>query len=279
VSNYPQELEGIPDPLDLIALTGPGGEQWVALIRHASWSQVLPPEVAALNAPNMNVWMQIRGYLVPTADVQALRAWAATGKDWDGRWMSENADVHSRLLGAHPDSPDWDWASGEAEARSTREDESPVELFQPVAWYAGTGTSREEAGTKEPTGYVPSRMLYENLRLERGKDFRWSNREALAAWDPTAGMEEASTLIIRRELAQQLRDQGLTFFWTVLLNKLRHDHDYTGRPGRKYRWLSASASYILDGDNIELVSTYAVRLRPGGDTKPTPVDWSIRATG
>jgi len=277
VSDYPQELDGVPDPLDLIALSGPDGEQWLSLIRHASWTQVLPPEVAALKAPNMNVWMQIRGYLVPTAEVKELRAWAV-GRDWDGRWMSENADVHSCLLGAHPDSPDWDWANGDAEPRSTREGEPPTVLFQPIAWYGGTGTSREEVGTKEPTGYVPSRMLYELLEMNRGKDFQWTNPQGLAAWDPTAGMDEAATLVLRRELVQRLKEQGYTLFWTVLLNKLRHDRDF-GRPGRKYRWLSASASYVMKGDDVELVSTYAARLRPGGQTKPSPVAWSLRMSG
>lgn len=277
VSDYPQELDGVPDPLDLIALDAPDGRRWLSLTRHASWTQVLPPEVEALKAPHLNTWMQIRGYLAATTDVEALRAWAV-GKDWDGRWMSENADVHSRLLGSHPDSPDWDWASGEAEQRSTREGEPPTVLLQPIAWYGGTGTSRDEAGTKEPTGYVPSRVLYKTLKMNRGRDFKWTDSSGLAAWDPTAGMDEAATLVLRRDLAEQLQAQGYTLFWTVLLNKLRHDHDYGRRPRQKYRWLSASASYVLDGDDIELVSTFAVRLRPG-QGKPTPVGWSVRPSG
>lgn len=63
VDDYPRDLEGVPNPLDLIALTAPDGTEWLSLIRHSNWTQVLPPEIAALKAPNLNVWMQIRGYL------------------------------------------------------------------------------------------------------------------------------------------------------------------------------------------------------------------------
>lgn len=280
LAEYPTEAEGIPDPLDLIALTDPDGQQWLSLIRHASWSQVHPPEIAALNAPTLNLWIQIRGYLVPSGDISALEAWAE-GKDYDGRWMSENADVHSRLLGAHPDSPDWDWANGDADQRGAREETPPTTLYQPVAEYSGTGTAREMAGPKEPAGYVPTRMLFDLLHLNRGKDFRWTDDAGLAVFDPTAGMNEASTLVMRRELVDQLAAEGYTLFWTVLLNKLRHDHDhdYTSRPGKDYRWISASASYAMKGKTIELNSTYSARLRATGGGDPQPVIWTPRTTG
>ena len=63
-------------PADLIALTAPDGTEWLSLIRHGSWTQVFPPEIAALNAPSLNVSMQIRGYLVPAEKADALRDWA-----------------------------------------------------------------------------------------------------------------------------------------------------------------------------------------------------------
>jgi len=277
VEGYPRDLEGVPDPLDLIALTAPDGTEWLSLIRHSNWTQVLPPEITALRAPNLTVWMQIRGYLVPTDRAEALRTWAV-GKDWDGRWMSENAELHTRLLAAHPRSPDWDWADGNAEPRRLGEEKLPADMYQPIAWYGGTGTSRESAGTEEPTGYVPSRLLFDVLDLRHGNDFRWADSIGLAVSDPTAGMGEASTLVMRRDLLDRLAAAGYSLFWTVLLNKQRNDHDYE-RPGPKYRWLSASASFLMTGETIQCVSSGARRCRPfpGGD--PKPVAWRVRQSG
>ena len=272
--DHPHDLEGVPDPLDLIALTAPDGTQWLSLIRHSNWTQELPPEIAALNAPNLNVWMQIRGYLVPVGNADALRKWAV-GKDWDGRWMPENADVHSRLLGAHPGSPDWDWADGNAEPRTFRDQGLPADLYQPIAWYGGTGTSRENASEAEPTGYVPTRLLFELLDLQRGNDFQWNDANGLAVLDPTAGMDEASTLVIRRDLIGELEALGYNLFWTVLLNKQRLDHSFNA-PGPDYRWVSASASYLMAGGTIERVSAKAWRRRAieGGD--PQIITWEVR---
>lgn len=276
--DYPHDLHGVPDPLDLIALTAPDGAEWLSLIRHGNWTQVLPPEIAALKAPKLNVWIQIRSYLVPVDKTDALRAWAA-GKDWDGRWMSENADVHSRLLAAHPGCPSWDWADGNAEPRSLSvEKAAPTDMYQPIAWYGGTGTSRESAGTEEPTGYVPSRMLFDALNLRRGIDFHWNDADGLAVLDPTAGMDEASTLVMRRDLIDRLEKAGYNLFWTVLLNKLRHDHDHD-RPGPNVRWLSASASYLVVGEKVECVSANAWMCRPYGEGEPESVEWNVRRTG
>lgn len=276
-TEYPQDLAGVPDPLELINATSPDGSQWLSLMRHDNWTQELPPEIAALKAPSLNVWVQLRGYLVRSADVRTLRRWAegegGQGQDWDGRWMPENADVHSRLLGALPSSPDWDWADGKSEARGF-DRAAPVELVQPAAWYGGTGTSRESAGTDEPTGFVPSRKLIELLGLHRGRDFNWTDDYGLAVQDPSAGMTEVSTLLLRPDLIDRLADAGFTLFWTVLLNKLRHDHNY-GRFEDDYRWVSASAAYLLDGRDVVRVSSGA-RLGRAGEGLVSAVDWSLR---
>lgn len=277
VSAYPTDLSGVPDPLDLVTLTDPGGTAWLSLIRHANWAQELSPEVEALKVPNLSVWMQIRGYLVPSEQVDALRSWAA-GQDWDGRWMSENAEVHSRLLGAHPGSPDWDWADGNAEPRRYGQEEAPAALFQPLAWYGGTGTSRESAGVHEPRGFVPSRMLFDLLGLRHGNDFRWDDAGGLAVTDPTAGVDEASTLVMRRDLTANLQAAGYSLFWTVLLNKQRLDHKH-GFPGDDYRWVSASASYVMSGEVVECISGKASLRSPGPDGDQEPVEWTLRSSG
>ncbi|MDP3949177.1 NACHT domain-containing NTPase [Microbacterium sp.] len=278
--DYPEDLDGVPDPVDLITLTSPDGTQWLSLVRHGSWTQVHPPEIAALKAPNLNVWVQIRGYLVPSADVPALRNWVegpnGEGQDWDGRWMAENAEVHSSLLGALPGSPDWDWADGNAEPRSIGDRVIPAELSQPVAWYGGTGTDRDAAGTDEATGFVPSRMLFDLLQLRPGRDFQWTDDNGLAVQDPSAGMNEASTLLLRRDLTDRLADVGFSLFWTVLLNKQRHNQSY-GRPDDDYRWVSASGSYVVAGSRVELIASNAWRCQPG-EGRSTPITWDLKTS-
>lgn len=279
--DYPEDLDGVPDPLDLISLTSPDGTTWLSLVRHGSWTQVHPPEITALKAPNLNAWLQIRGYLVPSADVLALRSWVegpnGEGQDWDGRWMAENAEVHSRLLGALPGSPDWDWADGNAEPRSLGDRVIPADLYQPIAWYGGTGTDRDAAGTQEPTGFVPSRMLFDLLQLHPGRDFRWTDDNGLAVQDPSAGMNDASTLVVRRDLTDRLSDAGYSLFWTVLLNKQRNDHNY-GRPNGDYRWVSASASYLMARSTVELIASKAWRCQPG-EGRSTPITWNLKTSG
>ncbi|KGM09736.1 hypothetical protein N869_06235 [Cellulomonas bogoriensis 69B4 = DSM 16987] len=278
--DYPEDLEGVPDPMDLITLSSPEGTHWLSLVRHDSWTQVHLPEIRVLKVPSLSVWVQIRGYLLASTDVPAVRAWVeglnGDGEGWDGRWMAENAEVHSRLLGAFPGSPDWDWADGNAEPRSPGDRIIPADLYQPVAWYGGTGTDRDAAGTDEPTGFVPSRMLFDLLELHPGHDFRWTDKNGLAVQDPSAGMNEASTLVLRRDLTDRLADAGFSLFWTVLLNKQRNDHTY-GRGDDDYRWVSASASYVVEGSTVELIASNAWSCKPG-EGRSSPITWKLKTS-
>ena len=81
------------------------------LLSNPDWEQPLPPEIQALGAPRLAVWMQVHAYLLAVADVTDLRVWA-DGKDWFGRWMPETPDMHNVLLGAHPHDPGWSAADG-----------------------------------------------------------------------------------------------------------------------------------------------------------------------
>lgn len=277
-TEYPSETDAIPDPLDLIAHTNPTGVEWLALTRHANWTQELAPEVEALNAPNLHIWMQIRSYLIPTADLAAVRNWAAEGDgtDYDGRWMPEEGEVITYLLGTHPDSPDWDYVSGEVESGHGGQAPPPTATLQvPFGHYGGTGAGRDTTGSV--TGYVPSRVLSELLHLNRGKDFAWTDAAGLAVVDPTAGMDGSSVLLMRRDLADVLDENDLTLMWTVLLNKELRDHDHGGMNPDISR-VSASATYVLEDRSVELVSSTATH-RKAGDFTGIAVPWSLRSDG
>lgn len=83
------------------------------------------------------------------------------------------------------------------------------------------------------------------------------------------------TLAMRRDLIPRLTDAGLTIFWAVLVGNELHSTDPFARPGDEYRWVGASASYILNGDSVQLISATASRWLPGPEIERS-IDWEPR---
>jgi hypothetical protein len=273
---YPTDMTGVPDPLDLMAVVDPDRVSWLVLVANHSWVQPLPPEVVALETPRLAVWMQLHAYLVPTAEVDALTEWARD-KDWSGHWMPQVAEPHNVLLGSHPHDPNWqgvegavDWWDGRAGGPQ------PAELGQCAVWYGGTGTSLDASAEEETRGYAPTRPLLDALGVSSGVDFRWDNASGLAVHDPSVCLGGPGALVMRRDLVPVLHASGTTVFWTVLVgNELHRRHHIP--TGDDYRWVSASASYILNDERIERVHALASRCRPGPTTEHR-IDWVTRLT-
>ncbi|HVF13823.1 MAG TPA: hypothetical protein VM942_04440 [Acidimicrobiales bacterium] len=270
---YPADMAGVPDPLDLIAVSDPDGVAWLVLISNPNWEQRFPPEVRAQRGPQLDVWMQLHAYLVPEGDGVALATWAS-GKDWFGQWMPGIAEPHNLLLGAHPDDPEWGGADGSVNWWELEAGEPPpADLLQCAAWYGGTGTSRDASAEEETAGYVPSRRLFDVLSLSPGVDFTWRDASGgVGVCDPSVVLGGPGTLAMRRDLLPRLAEGGWTIFWTVLIGKELRRGDFAP-PGDDYRWISASASYILNGDRIEQVGATAVRCQPGPSTTEREVGW------
>ena len=274
--DYPADMSGIPDPLDLIAVTDTSERPWLVLVSIPTWDQPQAPEIEALQAPRLNVWMRLHAYLVPLAEAPTLREWAV-GKDWFGLWMPGLAEPHNVLLGAHPDDPEWSAADGQVDPWEARAHGTlPAEFLQCAAWYGGTGTSRDASAEEETRGYVPTRRLVDVLGLSSGVDFSWTDQFGVAVCDASIVSGGPATLTMRRDLVPQLAQAGLSIFWTVLIGNELHRRDHS-MPGDEYRWVTASASYVLDGDRIELVGATAARCRPGPATESELV-WTPRST-
>ncbi len=274
VDDYPDEMTGVPDPLDLIAVSNSADERWLVLVSNPNWQQPQPPEIRALDAPRLYVWLQVHSYLVPVTEVTALREWAHN-KDWLGHWMPQFAEPSNVLLGAHPDDPQWSAADGSVEWwDGWTGDPKPADLRLIGARYSGTGSSRDASAQEETLGYVPSRQLFEALGLSRGVDFAWRNTSGLVLQDPSVVTGGPGTLALRRDQVSQLHDVGHTVFWTVLIGIELHHSDHRV-PGDDYRWVSASASYVLNGDQVERVSASAARYRPGPTTE-SQINWETK---
>jgi hypothetical protein len=268
-------MTGVPDPVDLLAVTDTAGENWLVLVGNHTWNQPLPAEVIALGVPRLDSWMQLHPYLVPTTRVEDLTTWAK-GKDWFGRWMPDVAEVHNVLLGSHPDGPGWEASDGTVEWRETEASGPlPCELQQCALWYGGTGTDRDASAEEETRGHVPTRPLIDALRLSKGHDFLWNDSSGPAVFDPSIVPGGPGMLLMRRDLVSRLQAEGMTVFWTVLAGCELHRPDH--RPhGDEYRWVTASASYILEGDRITKVHSMAKRCRPGPVTEHD-IDWVSRS--
>jgi hypothetical protein len=187
VDDYPDDTSGLPDPLDLLAVTDPDGTDWLTLVGNHTWNQPLPVEVVAQQVPRLVTWMQLHAYLVPLTQVDELASWAR-GQDWFGRWMPEYAELHNLLLVAHPDGPEWDAADGLVEWRRGWEAGQPPDLRQCALWYGGTGTGRDASASAETSGFIPTRPVVEMLGLSDGRDFRWQDADGLAVQDPSAAV-------------------------------------------------------------------------------------------
>jgi hypothetical protein len=276
-ADYPDDVAGIPDPLDLIAVRDPQGTPWLTLATHPRWEQQIPPETEALGIPRREAWMHVTAYLVPVSAVPALQEWAR-GKDWQGRWMPDGPEIPNVLLGAYPDDPQWSAADGSIEYWNThRGGPMPEGLALTAAGYAGTGTSRDASADAETTAWVPSRRLHDILGLAHGTDFTWNDASGTAIRDPSVAAGGPATLAMRRDLLPELTSAGLTLFWTVLIGNELNNTDPVSHPGSDYRWVSASASYFLSEGTINLISADAARCEPGPETERT-LKWAPRKT-
>lgn len=274
-ADYPDNMSGIPDPLDLIAVRDPGGTSWLTLAGHVSWKQEVPPETEALGIPRRGAWMHVTSYLVPVTSLPALRGWARD-KDWLGRWMPEGPEISNVLLGAYPDDPQWSPADGSIEHwNAHRGGPMPEGLALTAAGYAGTGTLRDTSAGSETTGWVPSRRLHDVLGLDHGADFAWNDASGTAIQDPSATAGGPATLAMRRDLLPQLTTAGLTLFWTVLIGNELNSTDLVSHSGSEYRWVNASASYALSEGTVNLISANAARYAPGPETERT-LNWTPR---
>jgi hypothetical protein len=275
VDDYPSDMAHVPDPLELIAVQDPEGVPWLVLASHPQWKQQLAPETEALSIKRCEAWMHITGYLVPIASASALRSWVRQ-HSWEGRWLPEAPDAYNVLLGSYPDDPGWSAADGTVTHWDQhRGGTMPDGLTLAAAAYSGTGTDRDASARAQAAGYVPSRQVHALLGRPSGIDLAWTDGSGIALQDPSAAMCGPQTLVMRRDLLPRLTDAGLAIFWAVLVGNELHSTDPFAHPGREYRWVGASASYIFNGDSIELISATANRWASGPEIEHR-IDWKPR---
>lgn len=269
------DVSCIPDPIDSIVLTDRTGKRWLGLLSSRDWKEALSPEVAALRPSTRLIWMHLDSYLVPIDAVEEWKSWAA-GKDWHGKWMPRYPEPANLLLGGHHSDPQWSVADGDVDPWEYNQSKGiPKGLLFSGAWYAGTGSSRDWSTDAEVLGFVPSRVLCNSLNLQHGVDFSWRDDEGVAVFDPSTVLGGEEALLLRRDLGNKLAESGFTIFWTALLGYERRSEGPQSL-GRNIRWVSASSSYILDGDAVVKIDSRAKYLS-SDPAEEVDLEWAIRA--
>ncbi|GAA4989591.1 hypothetical protein GCM10023205_70950 [Yinghuangia aomiensis] len=163
--------EGLPNPIDLLRVFGSSDGLWYVLHGEYTWDEPLTADEAALNPPIRSAWMQIRSYLLPSAQRDAVADWAVQ-QHWMGRWMPEAGEASGLLLADHPHHPSWAQLAdnpGHGRPRTP----CPTALSSTTAWYVGSHD--RDRSTREPLqGLTPSAALAKATDLQRLDDMRWT---------------------------------------------------------------------------------------------------------
>jgi hypothetical protein len=277
--NAVTDIDGVPDPMSLLALTDDDGEFWLPLEAHHQWSEPQFPETAALGQPHRRVWLQIRSYLVQLAELDSTLSWALS-QDWSGRWMPEAAEVSGLLLADHPRHVSWDEVYDQDDEHFWRgQTAPPSRLVVSTTFYSGTGSSRDQSSDDTITGFLPSRGLHDLLQLHRTRDFEWTNeRGQLTVQDPGMRTRGNASLVVRRDaLTASLAQAGTALVWTLLGEKEpvfsslhRHPEHFT--------WTELTATYALREADVLLVNAVA-RTRTPGPATTDVIPWTPSAIG
>ncbi|EIW8624977.1 ATP-binding protein, partial [Klebsiella pneumoniae] len=81
----------ISNPYGLIEVNDNNGTEWLILESYPSWKEPKTIGNEEWGHPRKEVWCQIRGYLVRTTELNALKNWAEN-QHYMGRWMPEGSN-------------------------------------------------------------------------------------------------------------------------------------------------------------------------------------------
>jgi hypothetical protein len=240
------------------------GRRWRILDAHLKWQQQVVEE-DDWSTPRRDIWMMLKGYLVPRNKLR--RCWRDLAKkDFFGRWMREGSNYHAPgFVGEYP----WGPPFAHVQDPQARSGALPVE---PVA---NLITSHFEADVwqREPFSiYVPS------VDLVRWTQTRWDGRASFVdshgqEWfrDPSL-MESGPACLLADDarLRALLAERDLVLLWTVLTERRvlgsTADDSFSGMK-------HMSRIHWLDGDNVRSSRTpVGEHVLPNGHRRKIPAD-------
>ena len=262
----------MPDPLNLIAVKDHGERRWLSLHVESAWRESpLPERIARRHLGIRSRDMRIRSFVIPAAEICAIKDWAAT-EHWRYRWIPRAGLIVNALLGSHPHHPSCELASGNAEFHLFDIGGPPCNLFETTAYFIGTLGRRDYSAPNSILGLVPSKMIHQLLNLNRARDFVWANPEGTdIAQDSSLVIGgHNSMLASREEITSRLAEEGLALLWIASAFGI----PYSGGPipSDAVQWIDASATYILEGTEVVLQQATA-QPREAGSIKVKKLPW------
>ena len=247
------DASDVPRDEPHLLTTDPHGTRWLSLDSFRSWHS--DDRLPSGGTVRREVWLMVRGYLLPKEHAEAALQWA-TGQDFFGRWMPEprplGTDLFLRELYWSPayrgaiDPAETPGVQGETNAGTDRPFPCPLLVTaSEFLWEASGGDCSVEESISIR---VPGPKLAGDLSLRcGGVDGTFVDRSGtVAAQDPSAVGGGPGALLLRRDVAERYlaeNDSGL--LWTVIGEK----HAYFtggGASGPAARhWLSISGAYLL----------------------------------
>jgi len=219
---------GLPDPLALISVVDPEGNEWLVLEILCSWTE--PTEIGEdrWERPHKELWYQVRSYLTHSSDHPLITGWAKQ-QHFMGRWMPE---AHSRY---EVFSREYYWSPACASFRNDGYREYAwSELFdrnghKHVGKVAVTTAhflweEQFDASKKSSLSMLkPSEPLFELLRKPSNGKTEGTLTDAsgkIICCDPSLSSPSYSCLLVRKaELLAGLKAADLDIFWAVLGGK------------------------------------------------------------
>jgi hypothetical protein len=246
-----EDLPMLRRPGDMLTLVRPeDGTRWVNLEGSFRWEQPTPPDQEVTDVARREIWYEITGYLLRSADVETFMAWAE-GVDFSGQWMPGAPEIHRMFLGEHVWSPaarhfqhryygDDGWAPAS--------DDCPVSLRVATLEYVVEGSGFDCSLDEGFSLRLPASDLVEGMGL------RWSGNLAdymdvrgdVVAFDPTAREAGPDAFLVRHEVLKSfLKQRDLAICWRFAGEKR---HLGAGLTPKEYAALRLSGAYVLTDD-------------------------------
>lgn len=217
-AEWVKSRKGIPDLRDLLAVVNQQGQGWRPLFSYAEWTE--PQEEGRTNTPHRQVWVHVRGYLVPQQKTDTAYK-ALLGANFFGGWMPEGVSWPYGFAGEYPwatpfntEPEDWHSYSRPAER------ELPVTVIpswnEPIAEW--------EYDASLPRNFhmaVPARIFFSQGDLWwNGSDgYRFVHGRTIFRDPSIVASGPRSLLADCAELEARLDKLGLGLVWTLLGEK------------------------------------------------------------
>lgn len=266
----------LPKPGKLIEVQQPGhDEHWLTLDCHREWRESLPPVSPRTPFEQRTLYYWLRAYLVRREHLDGLLLWA-NEQNFMGRWMPETGEqTPSLMLRERGWSTPWrhfncyyrgypGWDTGREERGQ------PHPVHPSWDYYMAENGTHDCSIDETYTMNLPHPLLVETLGLRHGHmDGHFIDSDGkLAAFDPSVREEGPSALLLRRDMLDRLRANGLELMWTMF-GEQRVGVTVNGTQGKIVGAADLSAAFVLRTNGWEgRLNGFAPSIR-------FPVRWAL----